>query len=50
MNPPPTQVMIEQSFKMSRRTEVCGKTSELNREKGGRNNSQADILSSKSVF
>lgn len=46
MNPPPSQVMTEQSFKMSRCGEACGKTSELNSEWGGRKNAQTDMLSS----
>lgn len=46
MNPPLSQVMTEQSFKMSRCGEACGKTSELNSKWGGRKNTQTDMLSS----
>lgn len=40
MNPPLSQVMTEQSSKMSGCVGTCGKTSELNGERGGRKNSQ----------
>lgn len=43
MNPPLSQVMTEQGLKMSRCGETCGKTSHLNRQRGGRKNTQTDM-------
>lgn len=43
VNPPLSQVMTGQGCQMSRCGETCGKTSELNSERGGRKNSQTDM-------
>lgn len=43
LEPSLSQVMTEQNFKMSRCGETCGKTSELTRERGGWENSQAAL-------
>lgn len=50
MNPPLSQVMTEQSYKMSRWGETCGKTSELNRREEEELTDRYEVVNCSSDF